>query len=108
MTKKLTLSMKEDAIERAKALAAEQGTSVSAMFTDWVYKEPLRKRRRKIRPGRLALQASGMLRLPADKKAEEEFGPLTRKALGIGQAPPDKDYKDLITEALLEKYGLDK
>jgi len=86
---KLTLSMEKEVVEQAKRLAAERGTSVSRLVSDFVQS--------------LAAHASPKHRRP------REIGPLTRQAIGIGRdIPQDKDYKDLIEEALLEKYGLSK
>lgn len=84
MTKKLTLSMSEDAIATAKKLAAEENTSVSAMFEQIV---------------------RGMA---ARKKRSIPIGPLTRKATGLVKLPEGKTDRELITEALMEKYGIKK
>jgi hypothetical protein len=79
--KKLTLSMDEETIEQAKRLAAESGTSVSAMF-------------------------SRLVRAMAQDLDEEiEIGPLTRELTGIVSLPDDKSDRELITEALMKKYG---
>ncbi len=82
--KKLTLSMEEEVIRQAKRIAAEQGTSVSAMF-------------------------SNMVRLMARKRGEEnEIGPITRSLTGIVSLPEGKTDRELITEALMDKHGLDE
>ena len=79
--KKLTLSMDEETIEQAKRLAAESGTSVSAMF-------------------------SRLVRAMAQDRDEEiEIGPLTRELTGIVSLPDEKSDRELITEALMKKYG---
>ena len=79
--KKLTLSMDEETIKEAKRLAAEQGTSVSAMF-------------------------SRLVQAMAHKsKKKMEIGPLTKKATGLVKLPPDKSDRELLQEALEEKYG---
>ncbi len=39
---------------------------------------------------------------------EEALGPLTRKALGLAKLPPGKSYREILEEALLEKYGFKK
>ena len=80
---KLTLSIDETIVERAKEIARANGTSVSAMFSQFV--------------------KSMDSPLPKDFK----IGPLTRKATGIVKLPPDKDYKELLSDALAEKYGID-
>jgi hypothetical protein len=84
MTRKLTLSMDEDVIEKAKRLAAANNTSVSAMFARIV---------------------KGM---DARKKGDIPIGPITRQALGIAKMPKGKSYRQVLTEALLEKYGIRK
>ena len=80
--KKLTLSMDEETIEQAKRIAAEQGTSVSAMFSRLVRAMALRK----------------------GKKIE--IGPITRRATGLAKLPAGKTDKELLEEALIDKYGL--
>jgi hypothetical protein len=78
--KKLTLSMDEEVIEQAKRVAAEQGTSVSAMF-------------------------SNIVRVMAIRKGEKiEIGPLTRRATGLAKLPPGKTDRELLVEALIEKH----
>ena len=79
---KLTLSVDEVVIEQAKQIAEDNGTSVSAMFTQFV-RSLAGSKRSAIRPGRIARQASGLIDLPGDK-----------------------DYKELISEALMERYGV--
>ena len=83
---KLTLSADKRIIEQAKELAREDGTSVSAMFSEFIRARGLRKRRKPTVPG-----------------------PLTRQALGIGKkasnASPNKPDKELLEDALVEKYG---
>ncbi len=81
---KLTLSVEKDVAEEAKRLAKASGTSVSSMFSRFIQSMSA-GRRPKIRPGRLARKASGLVKLP-----------------------PDKDYKELLAEALMEKYGMDE
>lgn len=82
--KKLTLSMDEEVIADAKRLAAERGTSVSAMF-------------------------SGLVRAMAHEKHEElEIGPKTRSLTGIISLPDGKTWHDVVAEALMEKYGIEQ
>jgi len=80
---KLTLSVDEAVVERAKEIAQANGTSVSAMFSRFV--------------------KSMDSPIPKDFK----IGPLTRKATGIAKLPPGKDYKEALADALAEKYGID-
>ena len=81
---KLTLSIDEGIVEKAKEIARANGTSVSAMFSQFV---------KSMDPHR-----------PRDFK----IGPLTRKATGIAKLPPGKDYKEILADALAEKYGIDE
>jgi len=60
---KLTLSVNEEVSKQAKELAKERGTSVSAMFSDYV-RTQRQPNHRPIRPGRLALRASGLVKFP--------------------------------------------
>jgi hypothetical protein len=74
--------MDEETIKEAKRLAAEQGTSVSAMFTRLV-------RAMAHEPGK-----------------EIEIGPITRRLTGVMSLPEGKSYREALTDALMEKYGL--
>ncbi len=81
--KKLTLSMDEETIREAKRIAAEQGTSVSAMFTR-------------------------LVRAMAHKPGQNiEIGPITRELTGIASLPEGKTDRDVLTEALMDKYGIE-
>ncbi len=81
---KLTLSVEEEVVKEAKRLAEQRGTSVSAMFSQIV---------------RGMAVASG--RTP-------RLGRTARLARGIARLPSDVSDSDLLTEALMEKYGLSK
>ena len=82
-TKKLTLSARPEVVRRVKKLAKEQGTSVSAMFD---------------RFARAVISAN---------ENRPPVGPLTRSLSGIlKNVPQDKSDRQLVEEALLEKYGL--
>jgi hypothetical protein len=79
--KKLTLSMDEETIAEAKRLAAESGTSVSAMF-------------------------ARLVRAMANRHGEEPYiSPTVRSISGIVSLPEGKSDKELLTEALMDKYG---
>ena len=81
MKKKLTLSLDEEVIAEAKRIAAERGTSVSAMF-------------------------SRLVQAMAHREGEKvEIGPKTRSLAGIISLPKGKADRELLTEALLDKYG---
>lgn len=77
---KLTLSADKELIEQAKKLAAEYGTSVSAMFCRFV---------------------TAMTRA---RRTKELIGPLTRKATGILRLPPAQGDERLLEDALAAKY----
>ena len=79
---KLTLSVDEQVVAEAKRLAEQNATSVSAMFSQFV-------------------------RALAGQEGElGRIGPLTRRASGLAQLPADTDSADVLTDALMDKYGL--
>lgn len=82
--KKLTLSADPEVIEQAKRLAAETGTSVSSLF-------------------------ERIIRLLARKRpVNQRLGRMTRKATGIVTLPRGKSGRDVLAEALADKYGTKK
>ncbi len=83
MTRKLTLSADEGVIRQAKRLAKRNKTSVSAMFGRFVR----------------VMAKSGKVRekIPADSTAA--------RARGFIRLPKGKTPRDVLTEALMEKYG---
>ena len=83
MTKKLTLSMDEALIERAKQAAAARNTSVSAMFARLV---------------------SGLDEID-NPKGQDVIAPLTRAATGLVQLPAGASDSQLVEDALWERYG---
>ena len=82
--KKLTLSVDEEVIRQAKRIAAEQGTSVSAMFSRIVRS------------------------MAHDEGRKIEIGPKTRSLIGIISLPEGMTWREALTEALLEKYEIKK
>ena len=81
---KLTLSADRDLIEEAKKLAAEEGTSLSALV-------------------------SRLLRAMTRARASQEtVGPLTRKATGLLRLPGTESDEQLLEDALARKYGMRK
>ena len=82
MVTKLTLSIDERTVKKAKQIARANGTSVSAMFSQFVQS------------------------ISDERRTSAKIGPLTRKLSGIIQIPPDREYKELVTDALMEKYGM--
>lgn len=79
--RKLTLSAPEEVIEEAKRMAAETGTSVSAMFT------------------RLLAAAARSRRGDA-----QTLGPVTLKATGLVTLPAGRSDTELLEEALDDRY----
>jgi Family of unknown function (DUF6364) len=78
---KLTLSADKDLVRQAKKLAAQNGTSVSAMF-------------------------SGMLRaMGRTSGLQEPPAPLTRKATGLIRLPSAAEDARLLEDALAAKFG---
>ena len=80
--KKLTLSAEPDVIAEAHRLAEAQGTSVSAMF-------------------------SRIVRLLSQRDRQRpRIGPGAKKASGLIRLPEGKSDRDVLEEALAEKYEL--
>ncbi|MEX0611446.1 MAG: DUF6364 family protein [Pirellulales bacterium] len=80
--KKLTLSADPEVIEQAKRLAEETGTSVSALFERFI-------------------------RLLARRRhGKQPLGRITRKATGLITLPRGKTERDVLADALAEKYGI--
>ena len=78
--KKLTLNADPEVIEQAKRLAEETGTSVSSLF-------------------------ERIVRLLARKRpAKQRLGRLTRKASGLVTLPRGKSERDVLADALAERY----
>ena len=84
--KKLTLSVNEDVIREAKRLARKNRTSVSAMFGRFVRN--------------MAKSKEGRNEIPADS--------IAARVTGIISLPKGKTPRDILTEALMEKYGVKK
>ncbi len=82
--KKLTLSADPQVIEQARKLAAENGTSISAMFERFV----------RMMTGR--------------KRSKASLPPIARKASGLVSLPRGATDREVLTDALKAKYGLDQ
>lgn len=82
-TTRLALSMDEDVVARARRLAEVRNTSISRLFVSFV------------------------CLLEQSAAAKTELPPLTKRALGLakGTVPDDWNYKDLLSDALIDKYG---
>lgn len=79
---KLTLSADKDLVREAKKLADREGTSLSSMISRF-------------------LRA-----LLAVREARSEPGPLTGKASGLVKLPESKSDRELLEDALSDRYGL--
>jgi hypothetical protein len=82
MVTKLTLSVDRNVARSIKRFAKARKTSVSAVFSQF---------------------ARAVTRKEA---SEEKLSPIIRDITGIGKLPPDKNYRELLEEALMEKYGI--
>lgn len=78
---KLTLSADKKLVERAKKLAAQQGTSLSSMFSRF------------------------LLAVIEERDAARKPGPVTRRATGLVALPEGKSDRELTEEALVERHG---
>lgn len=78
---KLTLNADQDVIEKAKRLAAERNTSVSAMFSRFI---------------RALANGAGK---------QKAIGKLTRQASGVIDLK-GRNYKDVLADSLTDKYEL--
>lgn len=77
---KLTLSADKDLIKKAKHMAAKEGTSLSSMFARFL---------------------QGVLK---QRETEDRAGPITKKATGLVKLPVGKSDRELLEEALVERY----
>ena len=77
---KLTLSIDEDTIAKAKNLAAKKGTSVSGLFSNFIAAQT-RSEFKSAKPGRLTREATGII------------------------TSPDFDESEVLESALLERHG---
>jgi hypothetical protein len=75
---KLTLSAKEDIIQRAKQLARERGTSVSALFSEFIDSA-------------------------ASDRPRPKAAPITRRLRGLAKVSPEKTDRELFERALLDR-----
>lgn len=79
---KLTLTADRDLVKAARVFALERGTTLSSMFSRFLQALLSRKR----------------VRIP--------YGSVTLKLSGIAKVPAGKAERDLLEEALAEKFGL--
>ena len=79
---KLTLSVEKEVALQAKQLASSTGTSVSAMFSRWIKT------------------------LISQIEVNPHLGRLTRQATGVIKMTGEDVDKDILVDALQDKYGL--
>jgi predicted CopG family antitoxin len=77
---KLTLSIDDRIIDKAKKLAASQGTSVSDLFRQYIESRTKGEKRKVV------------------------IGPLIKKLTGIIPSASDEEYRDTIAAELAKKY----
>ena len=87
-TRKLTLTATPEVIALAEAQAKNEGTSISAMFANFVMaKEKMSKRHTRTR-------------------SKSMIGPLTQSLSGIVRLPDNFDEKEFMSQVLMEKHDL--
>ncbi|MDR2619180.1 MAG: DUF6364 family protein [Treponema sp.] len=83
MYTKLTLSIDQKVIENAKKYAKNQKRSVSKLVEEYL----------------------SSISSSTDEKIEfNTLGPITKELIGIIKADKHTDYKDILTDSLMEKY----
>ncbi|MDR0586444.1 MAG: DUF6364 family protein [Treponema sp.] len=83
MYTKLTLSIDQNVIENAKKYAKNQKRSVSKLVEEYL----------------------SSISLSVDKKVEyNTLGPITKELVGIIKVNKNTGYKEILTDALMEKY----
>ncbi|HBC88259.1 MAG TPA: hypothetical protein DCZ94_15010 [Lentisphaeria bacterium] len=83
MLTKLTLSAEKDVVEQARRLARKNRTSISSMFSRFIRNA----------------SRSGI-------DQQNPIAPITKRASGIASLKNGKTDKELLEEALSEKYGI--
>ena len=82
---KLTLSADKELVKQAKRWAASRNTSLSAAVSRFL---------------------AELVR--TDEPRRERLAPLTRRAATLIKTTNTRPYKELLTEALMDKYGIHK
>lgn len=88
MNTKLTLTIEKDVIEKAKEYSARQGQSLSSLVENY-FKHITYEKKEEPKKSELKPLPESFMRLEGCLKHEGEF-----------------DYKEELTKALMEKYGL--
>ncbi len=83
MLAKLTLSVEEELIKDARRMVRRNRTSISSMFSRFIRRE-----------------------IEAESSAKIPLAPITRKASGIVCLRAGKGDRELLEDALSEKYGV--
>ena len=84
---KLTLTASPEIIEMAAEQAKREGTSISAMFANFILAKS---------------------QLQTQRRRHRKIGPLTKALTGVIKLPDDFDEKDFISDVFIQKYGLGK
>jgi hypothetical protein len=79
---KLTLSVDAELVEKAKQIARERGTNVSAMFSQYIE----------------------MLVRQKQQEQAPSLPPITRSAVGVAKLPDGESYKTAIAKAVADRY----
>jgi len=79
MTKKLTLSIPEELIERSKNYASQQGRSLSELVANYLRQ--------------------------LTEEYEQGISPLVEEMTGAASLEDNRNYKEIYAEALGKKYG---
>jgi hypothetical protein len=82
MNAKLTLSIEQDVIERAKKYAQSTRRSISALVEDYL----------------------SSISAENQESPHRALNPITRDLAGIIKTKNTADYEDILTNALMEKY----
>jgi transposase len=82
MNTKLTLTIEQSVIERAKSYAKEKGHSLSEIIENY------------------------LKTITIEQKPIEKVSPITKSLRGSFKAPIDFDYKEELSKALSEKYKI--
>ena len=84
MNTKLTLTLKKEVIDQAKKYASEKGRSLSEMVENYF---------------------KYVTEFKHEEKSEE-LSPRIKKLRGIVKVPPDFDYKKILADERIKKYGI--
>ena len=84
MNTKLTLTLEKEIIEQAKKYASEKGRSLSEIVENYFKYVTEIKHEEKL----------------------DELSPRIRKLRGIVKVPPDFDYKKILADERIKKYGI--